>query len=85
MDEFDKLFESTPEEKIIDILQNAPRGAVSNVFVNLCKEIIALRKMYENKNFSDIDQFLILNDEEISNELNDIYIEIGARILGHEG
>lgn len=85
MDDFDKLFETTPEEKLIDILQNAPRGAVNNVVVSLCKEIIALRKMHENENYSDINQFLMLNDEEITKELNDIYIEIGAKILGHEG
>ncbi|WP_350028239.1 DUF2018 family protein, partial [Campylobacter sp. 2018MI27] len=50
MDDFDKLFETTPEEKLIDVLQNAPRGAVQNTIVTHSKEFLALKLLLEKQN-----------------------------------
>lgn len=87
MDEFDKLFETTPEEKLIDVLQNAPRGAVHNSVVNYCKEIVALRILLEKNNIDSyqIDKFMFENDALLEDKANDVYIEFCAKILGHEG
>lgn len=88
MDELDRLLECTPIEKLIDVLQNAPRGAVENTIINLCKEVIALKILLENS-YVDIDdkleKFIFENDLLLEEKSNDIYIDLTAKILGHEG
>ncbi len=60
MDFFDEMFNKTPKEKFIEIIQNGNLGALEKVF----EEFFA---------------------DHIEERQNDIYIELGAKILGHEG
>lgn len=87
MMDFDKLFETTPEEKFIDVIQHSPRGAVENTLINHCKEFIAIKLLLEQNSVKqdDIDKFIFENDHLLNENLNDIFIDLTAKILGHEG
>ncbi|MBZ7982705.1 DUF2018 family protein [Campylobacter sp. RM12640] len=87
MDDFDKLFETTPEEKLIDVLQNAPRGAVQNTVVTHSKEFLALKLLLEKQNidYTQVEEFIFNNDALLNEMLNDVFIDLTAKILGHEG
>ena len=87
MDDFDKLFETTPEEKLIDVLQNAPRGAVQNTIVTHCKEFLVLKLLLEKQNidYTQVEEFIFNNDALLNEMLNDVFIDLTAKILGHEG
>ncbi len=87
MDELDNLIDTNPLDKFIDVLQNAPRGAVELTMYNHCKEVVALRILLEQKgvSFNEIEQFIFENDNELVENSNDIYIDLTAKILGCEG
>ncbi|AXP08948.1 DUF2018 family protein [Campylobacter hepaticus] len=87
MDFFDEMFNKTPKEKFIEIIQNGNLGALEKVFADFFSEHIAMIELLEKQGLKEIDvkNFILENGHFIEQRQNDIYIELGAKILGHEG
>ncbi|TKX32129.1 DUF2018 family protein [Campylobacter estrildidarum] len=87
MDIFDEMFNKTPKEKFIEIIQNGNLGALEKVFENFFSEYIAMIELLEKQGLNEIDvkNFILENGDFIEQRQNDIYIELGVKILGHEG
>ncbi|EHP6620799.1 DUF2018 family protein, partial [Campylobacter upsaliensis] len=56
-------------------------------FENFFAEYIAMIELLEKQglNENDLKNFILENNELIEQRQNDIFIELGAKILGHEG
>ena len=87
MDFFDEMLNKSPKEKFIEIIQNGNLGALENVFENFFAEYIAMVELLEKQglNEKNMKNFILENSEFIEQRKNDIFIELGAKILGHEG
>ncbi len=87
MDIFDEMLNKTPKEKFIEIIQNGNLGALEKVFANFFAEYIAMIELLEKQGLTerDVKNFILENGVFIEQRQNDIYIELGAKILGHEG
>lgn len=87
MDIFDEMFNKTPKEKFIEIIQNGNLGALEKVFENFFADYIAMIELLEKQGLTEMDvkNFILENGDFITQRQNDIYIELGAKILGHEG
>lgn len=87
MDIFDEMFNKTPKEKFIEIIQNGNLGALEKVFENFFADHIAMIELLEKKGFNEMDMksFILENGDFIQERQNDLFIELGAKILGHEG
>ena len=87
MDIFDEMFNKTPKEKFIEIIQNGNLGALEKVFENFFADHIALIELLEKQGFNEMDMksFILENGDFIQERQNDLFIELGAKILGHEG
>ncbi|MCE7144545.1 DUF2018 family protein [Campylobacter coli] len=87
MDIFDEMFNKTPKEKFIEIIQNGNLGALEKVFENFFADHIAMIELLEKQGFNEIDMksFILENGDFIQERQNDLFIELGAKILGHEG
>ncbi|ARE81032.1 DUF2018 family protein [Campylobacter helveticus] len=87
MDIFDSMFNKSPQEKFLEIVQNGNLGALEKTFENFFAEYIAMVELLEKQglNENDVKNFILENNELIEQRQNDIYIELGAKILGHEG
>ncbi len=87
MDFFDEMLNKSPKEKFIEIIQNGNLGALEKVFEGFFAEYIALIELLEKQglNEKDMQRFILENPEFIEQRKNDIFIELGAKILGHEG
>ena len=87
MDFFDEMLNKSPKEKFIEIIQNGNLGALENVFENFFAEYIAMVELLEKQvlNEKNMKNFILENFEFIEQRKNDIFIELGAKILGHEG
>ncbi|TNB65898.1 DUF2018 family protein [Campylobacter helveticus] len=87
MDIFDSMFNKSPQEKFLEIVQNGNLGALEKTFENFFAEYIAMIELLEKQglNENDVKNFILENNELIEQRQNDIYIELGAKILGHEG
>ncbi|EGK8254684.1 TPA: DUF2018 family protein [Campylobacter coli] len=87
MDIFDEMFNKTPKEKFIEIIQNGNLGALEKVFENFFADHIAMIELLEKQGFNEIDvkSFILENGDFIQERQNDLFIELGAKILGHEG
>lgn len=87
MDFFDEMLNKSPREKFIELIQNANLGALENVFEAFFAEYIAMVELLEKQglNEKDMQNFILANPEFIEQRKNDIFIEFGAKILGHEG
>lgn len=87
MDFFDEIFNKTPKEKFIEIIQNGNLGALEKVFEEFFADYIAMIELLEKQGLSesDVKNFILENSDFIEERQNDIYIELGAKILGHEG
>ncbi|TKX31376.1 DUF2018 family protein [Campylobacter aviculae] len=87
MDIFDEMFNKTPKEKFIEIIQNGNLGALEKVFENFFSEYIAMIELLEKQGLNEMDvkNFILENGDFVSQRQNDIYIDLGAKILGHEG
>ncbi|EPP4410805.1 DUF2018 family protein [Campylobacter coli] len=87
MDIFDEMFNKTPKEKFIEIIQNGNLGALEKVFENFFTDHIAMIELLEKQGFNEMDMksFILENGDFIQERQNDLFIELGAKILGHEG
>ncbi|EAL2105336.1 DUF2018 family protein [Campylobacter coli] len=87
MDIFDEMFNKTPKEKFIEIIQNGNLGALEKVFENFFADHIAMIELLEKQGFNEMDMksFILENGDFIQERRNDLFIELGAKILGHEG
>ncbi|EKC9841543.1 DUF2018 family protein [Campylobacter coli] len=87
MDIFDEMFNKTPKEKFIEIIQNGNLGALEKVFENFFADHIAMIELLEKQGFNEMDMesFILENGDFIQERQNDLFIELGAKILGHEG
>ncbi|MCX2682906.1 DUF2018 family protein [Campylobacter sp. MIT 21-1685] len=87
MDIFDEILGKTPKEKFIEIIQNGNLGALERTFENFFAEYIAMVELLEKQglNENDVKNFILENGTFIEERQNDIFIELGAKILGHEG
>ena len=87
MDFFDEMLNKSPREKFIEIIQNGNLGALENVFEAFFAEYIAMVELLEKQglNEKNMQEFILANPEFIEQRKNDIFIELGAKILGHEG
>lgn len=87
MDIFDEILNKTPKEKFIEIIQNGNLGALENVFCDFFADYIAMVELLEKQglNENDVKNFIMQNSLFIEERQNDIFIELGAKILGHEG
>ncbi|EAH6548821.1 DUF2018 family protein [Campylobacter jejuni] len=87
MDFFDEMFNKTPKEKFIEIIQNGNLGALEKVFEEFFADYIAMVELLEKQGLTEMDvkNFILENGDFIEERQNDIYIELGAKILGHEG
>ena len=87
MDFFDEMLNKSPKEKFIEIIQNGNLGTLENVFENFFAEYIAMVELLEKQglNEKNMKNFILENFEFIEQRKNDIFIELGAKILGHEG
>ncbi|EAM0164924.1 DUF2018 family protein [Campylobacter coli] len=87
MDIFDEMFNKTPKEKFIEIIQNGKLGALEKVFENFFADHIAMIELLEKQGFNEMDMksFILENGDFIQERQNDLFIELGAKILGHEG
>ncbi|EHD9699970.1 DUF2018 family protein [Campylobacter coli] len=86
MDIFDEMFNKTPKEKFIEIIQNGNLGALEKVFENFFADHIAMIELLEKQGFNEMDMksFILENGDFIQERQNDLFIELGAKILGHE-
>ncbi|EAL1712847.1 DUF2018 family protein, partial [Campylobacter coli] len=77
----------TPKEKFIEIIQNGNLGALEKVFENFFADHIAMIELLEKQGFNEMDvkSFILENGDFIQERQNDLFIELGAKILGHEG
>ena len=84
---FDEMFNKTPKEKFIEIIQNGNLGALEKVFEEFFADHIAMVELLEKQGLTEMDvkNFILENGDFIEERQNDIYIELGAKILGHEG
>ncbi len=87
MDMFDEMFNKTPKEKFIEIIQNGHLGALEKVFENFFADHIAMIELLEKQGFNDMDvkSFILENGDFIHERQNVLFIELGAKILVHEG
>ncbi|EMH3046006.1 DUF2018 family protein [Campylobacter jejuni] len=87
MDFFDEMFNKTPKEKFIEIIQNGNLGALEKVFEEFFADHIAMVELLEKQGLTEMDvkNFILEKGNFIEERQNDIYIELGAKILGHEG
>lgn len=87
MDIFDEILNKTPKEKFIEIIKNGNLGALEKTFDNFFAEYIAMIELLEQQkiNDKDVKKFILENDELIKERQNDIFIGLGAEILGYEG
>ncbi|EKL7497563.1 DUF2018 family protein [Campylobacter coli] len=87
MDIFDEMFNKTPKEKFMEIIQNGNLGALEKVFENFFADHIAMIELLEKQGFNEMDMksFILENGDFIQERQNDLFIELGAKILGHEG
>ncbi|EIU0862586.1 DUF2018 family protein [Campylobacter coli] len=87
MDIFDEMFNKTPKEKFIEIIQNGNLGALEKVFENFFADHIAMIELLEKQGFNEMDMksFILENGDFIQERQNDLFIELGAKILEHEG
>ncbi|EAK3374692.1 DUF2018 family protein [Campylobacter coli] len=87
MDIFDEMFNKTPKEKFIEIIQNGNLGALEKVFENFFADHIAMIELLEKQGFNEMDMksFILENGDFIQERQNDLFIELGVKILGHEG
>ncbi|HEB9288714.1 TPA: DUF2018 family protein [Campylobacter coli] len=87
MDIFDEMFNKTPKEKFIEIIQNGNLGALEKVFENFFADHIAMIELLEKQGFNEMDvkSFILENGDFIQERQNDLFIELGTKILGHEG
>lgn len=87
MDIFDEMFNKTPKEKFIEIIQNGNLGALEKAFENFFADHIAMIELLEKQGFNEMDMksFILENGDFIQERQNDLFIELGAKILGHEG
>ncbi|MBK1964204.1 DUF2018 family protein [Campylobacter novaezeelandiae] len=87
MDIFDEMLNKTPKEKFIEIIKNGNLGALEKTFDNFFAEYIAMIELLEQQkiNDKDVKKFILENDELIKERQNDIFIGLGAEILGYEG
>lgn len=87
MDIFDEMLNKTPKEKFIEIIKNGNLGALEKTFDNFFAEYIAMVELLEQQkiNDKDVKKFILENDELIKERQNDIFIGLGAEILGYEG
>lgn len=87
MDLFDAMLNKSPKEKFLEIIQNGNLGALEKTFENFFAEYIAMIELLEKMglNENDLKNFILENNELIEQRQNDIFIELGAKILGHEG
>ncbi|EAH5721189.1 DUF2018 family protein, partial [Campylobacter coli] len=76
-----------PKEKFIEIIQNGNLGALEKVFENFFADHIAMIELLEKQGFNEMDMksFILENGDFIQERQNDLFIELGAKILGHEG
>ena len=80
-------FLKTPKEKFIEIIQNGNLGALEKVFENFFADHIAMIELLEKQGFNEMDvkSFILENGDFIQERQNDLFIELGAKTLGHEG
>ena len=73
--------------KFIEIIQNGNLGALEKVFEEFFADHIAMVELLEKQGLTEMDvkNFILENGDFIEERQNDIYIELGAKILGHEG
>ncbi|ELK0805249.1 DUF2018 family protein, partial [Campylobacter jejuni] len=73
--------------KFIEIIQNGNLGALEKVFEEFFADYIAMVELLEKQGLTEMDvkNFILENGDFIEERQNDIYIELGAKILGHEG
>lgn len=87
MDFLDAMLNKGPKEKFIEIIQNGNLGALERTFENFFAEHIAMVELLEKQGLSekDVQNFILEEGELIAQRQNDLFIELGAKILGHEG
>lgn len=87
MDFFDEMLNKSPKEKFIEIIQNGNLGALEKTFEDFFAEYIAMVELLEKQGLSETDMknFILENNDLIMQRQDDIFIELGAKILGHEG
>lgn len=74
MDIFDEMFNKTPKEKFIEIIQNGNLGALEKVFENFFADHIAMIELLEKQGFNEMDMksFILENGDFIQERQNDL-------------
>lgn len=78
MDIFDEMFNKTPKEKFIEIIQNGNLGALEKVFENFFADHIAMIELLEKQGFNEMDMksFILENGDFIQERQNDLFYRI---------
>ncbi|TQR60556.1 DUF2018 family protein [Campylobacter troglodytis] len=85
MDLLDEMLNHSPKEKFLQMLKHANSGAVERVMENFIKEHIALNELLESKGVDEeeIELYKMEKDYLLEERMNDYFIELTAKILGH--
>ncbi|WP_297195376.1 DUF2018 family protein [uncultured Campylobacter sp.] len=86
MDFFDEMLNKSPREKFIEIVQNAPSGAIEKAFDDFLSEHIAMFELLEKNGLSEDDllNFKLEHSAKIDELKDDYFIGLTAKILGQE-
>ncbi|MBZ7987742.1 DUF2018 family protein [Campylobacter canadensis] len=81
------IFESSPMEKLLDILQNAPKSTIERAMQRLFIEHIAMLELLEKQEISEdkIKEYIFNNENSLLEQVPNMCIDLGAKVLGQEG
>ena len=88
MDIFDEMFNKTPKEKFIEIIQNGNLGALEKVFENFFADHIAMIELLEKQGFRvtylNVDEKGFIDLKELENSICEDTILISIMFANNE-
>lgn len=87
MDLPDAMLNKNPKKKLLGIIRNGNLGTLEKAFENLLAEYVVTTEPLEKQglNENDLKDFILESSELIEQRQSDIFIELGAKILGYGG
>lgn len=78
----DEIFSGNLRDKFYEIVFNASKNVVSAELDQILRKFCAMESMLNSHNLSqNLENFINQNGELIAQEMNDIYIQLSAKIL----
>ncbi|MBR8462724.1 DUF2018 family protein [Campylobacter sp. faydin G-105] len=77
------IFESTPRDKLIDIVRNASPAVVAKELERVFEELVIMREFCDKNGFNEamINSYKAQNPDVLEDGLNDLYIALSGEIL----